>query len=193
MFKKSALFRRYQPHCVASRPASFAVFKSSAKARIGLAACQFWRQTAMGLASRATAPPQGRTSWPPTAASIRSSISSAAFRCRMAKPCSVPSRKRQGRISGGCPTARPASARPGSAFCKDVLAENPAIEVAEGCAAIQVHPMGRQGAARNPAPSRQARRQARSRHVRNRLCRDGDHVLGLVRAPAEGRVSFRRR
>ena len=47
-----------------------------------------------------------------------------------AEPCSVPSSKRPGLICCACPMARPASARPGSAFSRTVLAENPAIEVA---------------------------------------------------------------
>ena len=35
----------------------------------------------------------------------------------------------------------------------------------QGRAAVQVHAMGRQAGARNPAPARQARRHARSRHL----------------------------
>ena len=49
----------------------------------------------------------------------------------------------------------------------------------DGRAAVQIRAMGRQGAARNPAPAPQARRQARSRHVQDRLCRHGDRVLGV--------------
>ena len=55
-----------------------------------------------------------------------------------------------------------------------------------GRAALQVHPMGRQGPARNPAASRQTRRHARLGRLQDRLRRDGDRLLGAVRAPAEG-------
>ena len=46
-------------------------------------------------------------------------------------------------------------------FLQDVLAENPAIEHAKRRAAVQVHPVGRQGDPRDPAASHQARRHAR--------------------------------
>ena len=72
-------------------------------------------------------------------------------------------------------------------FLQDVLAENPAIELAKRRAAVQVHAVGRQGAARNPAPAPQARREARRRRLQDRLRRHGDRVLGRVRPDAEGR------
>ena len=56
-----------------------------------------------------------------------------------------------------------------------------------GRAALQIHPVGRQAAARNPAASAAPRSQARPRHLRHRLCRHGDCLLGRFRAPAESR------
>ena len=46
---------------------------------------------------------------------------------------------------------------------QDVLAGNSAIEVRQGRAAVQVHAVGRQGGARNPAAAGQARRNASTR------------------------------
>ena len=77
----------------------------------------------------------------------------------------VPHRVGRGRTAPrcACRTARPASARPGSASCRTCSPTIPAIELAIGRAAVQVHAVGRQGRARNSAPAREARRHARRR------------------------------
>ena len=86
-----------------------------------------------------------------------------------------------------CPTARPASARPGSASCRTCSPSNPAIEVAsdvppfkftqwDGKVVREIPRLRvKPGATLDPAT------------LRHRLCRHGDRVVGAVRAAAEGR------
>ena len=50
-------------------------------------------------------------------------------------------------------------------FLQDVLADNPAIEVAQRCPAVQVRPVGRQADPRDPAPARQAGRRSPTRRA----------------------------
>lgn len=76
-------------------------------------------------------------------------------------------------------------------FLQGVLAENPAIEVAQDVPPFKFTQWD--GKVLREIPRlHQAGGHPRSRHVRHGLCRDGDRVVGGVRAPAKGRCHSRR-
>src|SRR5499425_2015863 len=68
-------------------------------------------------------------------------------------------------------------------FLQQVLADNPAIEVASDVPSFKF-PVGRQVIARNSTPARKARRAARPGDRQDPLCRHGDRVVWTVRPSA---------
>ena len=71
-------------------------------------------------------------------------------------------------------------------FLQDVLAENPAIEVAKDVPPFKFIQWDGKLIREIPAPAPQAGRQARSRRLQDRLCRHGHPIVGHLRSPAEG-------
>ena len=72
-------------------------------------------------------------------------------------------------------------------FLQGVLAENPAIEVASDVPPFKFTQWDGKLLREIPRLRLRRRGQARPRHLRHRLCRHGDCLLGRFRAPAESR------
>ena len=104
----------------------------------------------------------------------------------MPKPCFARSPKAQGPICGAC-RRRDRYPQNLDPFPSAGARRQPCDRGRDRRTALQVHTMGRQASSRNSAPARQTRCDARSQHVRNRLCRDGASVLEPIRAIAESR------
>ena len=85
-----------------------------------------------------------------------------------------------------CPTARPASARPGSGFCRTCSPTTRRSRSRRDVPPFKFIQWDGKVVARDPAPAREARRHARRQAVQDRLCRDGDRVVGHVRPAAAG-------
>ena len=121
------------------------------------------------------------------AAGIRSCTSSAAFRCRTRRPCSAPCRAPWAGISFACPTARPASARPGSASCRTCSPTIPRSSCAKDVPPFKFVQWDGKVVREIPRLRLKPGATPDASSLQDRLCRHGDRILGPVRAAAEGR------
>src|SRR5690242_21414840 len=78
-------------------------------------------------------------------------------------------------------------------FLQQVLADNPAIEVASDVPPFKFTQWDGKLLRENSTPAREARRAGRPRDCQDRLCRHGDRVVSILRPPATGRRDPRRR